>query len=59
MLSDLIKVFDENGEGKFLKDFVFGRWMVFYFYLKDNIFGCIIEVKEFSEFIEEFEKFGV
>lgn len=52
-------MFDENGEGKFLKDFVFGRWMVFYFYLKDNIFGCIIEVKEFSEFIEEFEKFGV
>lgn len=54
-----IKVLDENGEEKPLKDFVLGKWTVLYFYPKDNTPGCTTEAKEFSELIEEFEKLGV
>jgi peroxiredoxin Q/BCP len=54
-----IKVLDENGEERPLKDFVLGRWTVLYFYPKDNTPGCTTEAREFSELIEEFEKLGV
>jgi peroxiredoxin Q/BCP len=54
-----IRVLDENGEEKPLKDFVLGKWTVLYFYPKDNTPGCTTEAKEFTELIEEFEKLGV
>ncbi len=54
-----IKVLDENGEEKPLKDLVLGKWTVLYFYPKDNTPGCTTEAKEFSELIEEFKQMGV
>lgn len=30
--------------------------MVLYFYLKDNIFGCIIEGLDFRDYYEDFKK---
>ncbi len=33
-----------------------GKWIVLYFYPKDNTPGCTIEAKEFSTLIDEFEK---
>jgi peroxiredoxin Q/BCP len=33
-----------------------GKWIVLYFYPKDNTPGCTIEAKEFSELLDEFEK---
>ncbi len=38
-----------------LSDFK-GKWLVLYFYPKDNTSGCTKEAVEFSEKIEEFEK---
>ncbi|KAA0006504.1 MAG: peroxiredoxin, partial [Thermoplasmata archaeon] len=38
-----------------LKDFR-GKWVVLYFYPKDNTTGCTKEAKDFSQYIEEFEK---
>ncbi len=46
---------DENGKKICLNDFR-GKWIVLYFYPKDNTTGCTREAKEFSEFIEEFKK---
>jgi len=33
-----------------------GKWVVLYFYPKDNTPGCTTEAKEFSELVDEFEK---
>jgi peroxiredoxin Q/BCP len=38
-----------------LSDFA-GRWVVLYFYPKDNTTGCTKEAKEFSALLSEFEK---
>ena len=46
---------DDQGKQVCLKDFA-GRWVVLYFYPKDNTPGCTTEAKEFSELIHEFEK---
>ena len=46
---------DENGDEICLKDFR-GKWIVLYFYPKDNTTGCTKEAKDFSQYIEEFEK---
>ncbi|MCD6370270.1 MAG: thioredoxin-dependent thiol peroxidase [Thermoplasmata archaeon] len=46
-----------KGEKHYLKDFR-GKWVVLYFYLKDNTSGCTREAKEFSEKKDEFEKLG-
>jgi len=35
-----------------------GKWIVLYFYPKDNTPGCTTEAKEFSELIDEFEDLG-
>ena len=35
-----------------------GKWVILYFYPKDNTPGCTTEAKEFSELIDEFEKLG-
>ncbi len=32
-----------------------GKWIVLYFYPKDNTPGCTTEAKEFSELLDEFE----
>ena len=54
-----IKVLDESGEERPLKDFVLGKWTVLYFYPKDNTPGCTTEAKEFTELLPEFKKLGV
>jgi len=46
---------DENGDEICLKDFR-GKWVVLYFYPRDNTTGCTKEARDFSEYIEEFEK---
>lgn len=40
-----------------LKDFS-GRWLVLYFYPKDDTPGCILEAKEFNELLPEFVAAG-
>ncbi|WP_456480783.1 thioredoxin-dependent thiol peroxidase [Nautilia sp.] len=35
-----------------------GKWIVLYFYPKDNTPGCTTEAKEFSELLDEFESLG-
>jgi len=46
---------DENGNNVCLKDFR-GKWVVLYFYPKDNTPGCTKEALDFSERLGEFEK---
>ncbi|MCD6171739.1 MAG: peroxiredoxin [Thermoplasmata archaeon] len=46
---------NENDEKICLDDFR-GKWVVLYFYPKDNTTGCTKEAKDFSESIEEFEE---
>lgn len=48
---------DQNGREVCLKDFL-GKWVVLYFYPKDNTSGCTKEAVGFSEAREEFEKLG-
>lgn len=48
---------DKNGKEHKLSD-IPSRYKVLYFYPKDNTPGCIIESKEFSSNIKEFEKEG-
>ena len=33
-----------------------GKWIILYFYPKDNTPGCTTEAKEFSSLLDEFEK---
>jgi len=40
-----------------LKDFK-GKWVILYFYPKDNTPGCTIEAKDFSKELADFEKLG-
>ncbi len=54
-----LKVIDEDGVEKPLRDVVLGRWTVLYFYPKDNTPGCTTEAEEFSEILDEFERLGV
>lgn len=54
-----IKILDEDGREKPLKNMVMGKWTVLYFYPKDNTSGCTIEAKEFTELIDEFGKHDV
>jgi len=48
---------DESGEKVCLSDFR-GKWVVLYFYPKDNTPGCTKEAQDFSGKLEEFEKLG-
>ncbi len=43
-------------EGEFCFDDYRGKWIVLYFYPKDNTPGCTVEAKEFTELLPEFEK---
>ena len=45
---------DQDGTERCLREFR-GRWVVLYFYPKDNTSGCTREALEFSSLIEEFE----
>ncbi len=44
-----------DGKEICLEDFR-GRWVVLYFYPKDNTSGCTTEAKDFTAHIDEFEK---
>jgi peroxiredoxin Q/BCP len=48
---------DAEGEEYCLNDFS-GKWLVLYFYPKDNTPGCTIEAKGFSDAMEEFAALG-
>ncbi len=46
---------DQNNKKKCLKDFR-GKWLVLYFYPKDNTSGCTKEAIDFSEHLRDFKK---
>ena len=46
---------DDSGNRVCLSDFK-GKWVVLYFYPKDNTPGCTKEAQDFSEKLPEFEK---
>jgi len=48
-------VLNQGGEKVSLKDFQ-GKWLILYFYPKDNTPGCTIEAKDFTKLKKEFEK---
>ena len=48
---------DEEGREVCLKD-LRGKWVVLYFYPKDNTPGCTKEAEGFSQLLPEFEKLG-
>ena len=48
---------DENGDEIKLSD-ITGKWLVLYFYPRDDTPGCTIEACDFSSGLKEFEKLG-
>lgn len=46
---------DAHGEGLSLASFK-GKWVLLYFYPKDNTPGCTIEAQDFTKLIKEFNK---
>ena len=48
---------NQAGEEVCLEQFR-GKWVVLYFYPKDNTSGCTREAQDFSSYRSEFEKFG-
>lgn len=46
---------DEEGKKVCLKDFR-GKWVVLYFYPKDNTSGCTMEAVDFTDYSNKFEK---
>ena len=48
---------DQDGSSACLQDFK-GRWVVLYFYPKDDTPGCTIEAKDFTSYGKDFEKAG-
>ena len=48
---------DQNGTEHCLKDYR-GKWVVLYFYPRDNTSGCTAEAREFTELKPEFERLG-
>ena len=48
---------DQNGTIVSLQDFT-NRWLVLYFYPKDNTPGCTTEAKDFTAYIQEFAQLG-
>lgn len=45
---------DENGKAVSLADFC-GKWLVLYFYPRDNTSGCTTEAKDFSVLLPDFD----
>jgi peroxiredoxin Q/BCP len=52
-----IELMDQDENEVSLKDFL-GKWVVLYFYPKDNTSGCTKEAKDFTAEMDEFEKMG-
>ena len=50
-------LFNQSGKPVTLKDFK-GKWLVLYFYPKDNTPGCTIEAIDFTTHAKDFEKLG-
>ena len=48
---------DQDGKETRLSDYS-GKWVVLYFYPKDDTTGCTIEAKDFTARIDEFERLG-
>lgn len=48
---------DTKGKKTSLKEYK-GKWVIVYFYPKDDTPGCTIEAKEFSDSIDDFAKLG-
>lgn len=48
---------DQNDNLVSLKDYC-DRWLVLYFYPKDNTPGCTTEAKDFTAYLKEFELLG-
>ena len=48
---------DQNGNFVSLKNYS-DRWLVLYFYPKDNTPGCTTEAKDFTAHLQEFESLG-
>ncbi|MEA5571520.1 thioredoxin-dependent thiol peroxidase [Calothrix sp. UHCC 0171] len=48
---------NQNGETINLEDFQ-GKWLILYFYPKDDTPGCTTEAKDFSAFVEDFMELG-
>ena len=46
---------NQNGNSVGLDDFA-GRWLVVYFYPRDDTPGCTVEAKDFTELKNDFEK---
>ena len=49
---------DQNGKTRRLSDFA-GKWLVVYFYPKDDTPGCTIQGKSFTATREDFEDAGI
>ena len=49
---------DQNGEVHVLKDYM-GRWVLIYFYPKDNTPGCTIEACALRDAFPDFKKLGI
>ena len=50
-----------DGEGKDVEiclEDLRGKWVVLYFYPRDNTPGCTVEATEFTQLLSEFEKLG-
>jgi thioredoxin-dependent peroxiredoxin len=48
---------NQAGNVTTLADFQ-GKWLVLYFYPKDDTPGCTTEAKDFSEYAQEFQQLG-
>ncbi len=48
---------NQDGEEVCLKDYK-GRWVILYFYPKDNTSGCTREAKDFTEHLSDFKELG-
>ena len=52
------KLIDQNGQTHELKQYR-GKWVVLYFYPRDNTPGCTTEALQFKEWYKKFQKLGV
>jgi peroxiredoxin Q/BCP len=48
---------DQDGKEVCLKEYK-GKWVVLYFYPKDNTSGCTLEAKDFTSSVKDFEESG-